>query len=125
MKKAFFAIVLLAPALAWGKPKPADYSVAIHVQSSQLVAECYEALGHTFCEGKQHLSVSIDGRKYELNSKGESDFALRTGVYKAKLIVDDEPSTDNPPRAYEIHDVYEFLFPDGKTRKYSVVGESE
>ena len=127
MKRAGIALLVAMPVLAWGKPNPADYTVAVHVQSSQLVTACIGIGDHAFCGIKQHLQVVVGGRKLELNSKSEGDAVLRTGDYKAKVLIDDQTDVGDPAPAYEIRfsDTYEFLFPDGKTRKYSVVGESE
>jgi hypothetical protein len=44
---------------------------------------------------------------------------LRVGDYKAKV------EKDNTQRTYEYERVYEFLFADGSTRRYWVVGEDE
>ena len=125
MKKALFAILFMLPALAWAKPKPADYTLTVHVQSSRLVQECSDwGLGRTACGRSLYLNVVIDGKKYELYGGGD-DYLLRLGDYKAKLLPDDSSTSDNPPPAYEYRPSYEFLFPDGKTRKFSVVSESE
>jgi hypothetical protein len=125
VNKALFAIVVLMPVLSWAKPKPADYAITVHVQSSHVVSWCNDILGHANCDTKQHLSVIIDGKKYELDSYGDYDSMLRTGDYKAKLLPDEQRVGDIPLGTYEYRRKYEFLFPDGKTRKYSVVGESE
>jgi len=116
MRNALFVILLLAPALAWAAkpgPSPADYPITVHVQSSRLI--------NTF-SGKdapmfQHLTVLIDGKKYELEAGGGS--LLRVGDYKAKV------EKDNTQRTYEYERIYEFLFGDGSTRRYWVVGEEE
>ena len=44
---------------------------------------------------------------------------LVLGDYKAKLVKDEHRTT------YDSYQVYEFLFPDGKTRKFQVVGQIE
>jgi hypothetical protein len=44
---------------------------------------------------------------------------LALGDYKAKLVKDEHES------AYDSYQVYEFLLPDKKTRKFVVVGQSE
>jgi hypothetical protein len=124
MKKLLFAILFLSSTLAWGKTKPEEYTVTVHVQSSGLVSLCNER-SDTLCGLRQHLNVIIDGKKYEMISGDFPEVALVTGAYKAKLIPDDSTSSDNPPKSYEYHQKYEFLFPDGKTRKYLVVGASE
>lgn len=82
-------------------------------------------MGGCNLELRQHLDVVIDGKKFELNSTGFSNAALAIGDYKAKLLDQDAPSKDNPPKSYEFHQKYEFLFPDGDTRKYVVMGASE
>ena len=124
MKKALFAILFMASVLAWAKPKPTDYTLTVHVQSSRLVLACDQGLGGTFCGRRLYLNVAIDGKKYELDGGGD-DYLLRLGDYKAKLLPDDSSDSDNPPPAYEYRRKYEFLFPDGRIRKFSVVGESE
>jgi len=114
MKTTFLATLLLA--LAWSAPaapNPADYTITVHVRSSRLV---------NMFAGKdaflaQYLTVSINGKKYELEAAGGS--RLRLGDYKAKV------EKDNSPRPYEYDRAYEFLFADGSTRKYWVVGEEE
>ena len=114
MKKILIAILLIAPALSWAdkpKPNPVDYTVAVHVQSSRLLQFCGDGM-------RQDLSVAIDGRKHELQAwfKGE---LLRVGDYKAKITLDETK------HSYEYSRTYEFLFPDGQTRLYYVVGETE
>jgi len=121
------AILLLTPVLAHAKwkPNPADYPVPIHVHSSELAVGCRVFIGGCGLELKQHLNVVIDGKKYEMNNTGFADAPLLTGDYKAKLLDEDSPSKYNPPKSYEYHLKYEFLFPDGETRKYVVVGASD
>jgi hypothetical protein len=123
--KYFFAILLLTPVLAWGKPNPAEYTVAVHVQSSHLVNTFSYVLSHSSWDQKQQLDVVIDGKKYEMISKDYPSFALMIGDYKAKLLPDDFQEGENLPKSYEYHQQYELLFPDGKTRKYVVVGATE
>ena len=120
MKRVIFAILLIAPTLALAqKPNPADYTIAVHVQSSRLVEFCTDVTrGSNICIWEQQLSVTIDSKKYELQS-GNAKALLRVGDYKAKIIEDKSEHT------YEYARTYEFLFPDGKTRKYFVVGETE
>jgi hypothetical protein len=66
----------------------------------------------------QGLNVVIDGKKFQLfNSFNGGLLAL--GDYKAKLIKDDRKTP------YESDRAYEFLFPDKKTRKFFVSGQSE
>jgi hypothetical protein len=95
-------------------PNPADYSVAVHVQSSRL-----NGSGAPFQGLHQELSATIDGKHYELQSWDQSFDVLRTGDYKAKLIKKEEA------RPYEYEWIYQFLFADGKTRNFLVVGEDQ
>jgi hypothetical protein len=121
MKKIFilFAFLLLSPNLARAeKPKPnsADYTIDIHVQSSRLVMECGGGVG---CRLMSHLNVVINGKKLELSAGLSREDLLRVGDYKAKI------AKDETTRTYEYLRTYEFLFADGQTRLYSVVGETE
>ncbi|MGA3370672.1 MAG: hypothetical protein ABSC48_02810 [Terracidiphilus sp.] len=114
MKKVLFSMLLMLPALAWAEKKPAanpaDYTVAVHVQSSQVIDR--------FQMATQLLDVIIDGKKYELEAWHSFD-VLPVGDYKAKK---------SQEKIFPNHDYsrrYELLFADGTTRSYAVVGESE
>jgi hypothetical protein len=108
MKKAAFVVVLLCSAWAWaGNPNPAEYRLNVHVSSSRLT------------EGSRPwLSAIIDGKKCELQGVG-TEAVLAPGDYKAKLIKDEHKTS------YDSFQVYEFLFPDMKTRQYHLVGITE
>jgi hypothetical protein len=114
MKKLVFVILLLSAfSFAADKPNPADYNIKVHVSASSLVEHVIPL-----------LNVVIDGKNYQLlsekdtrNSKGVAIITL--GDYKAKLVVDEHNST------HEVTQVYEFLFSDGRTIKFDVVGTSE
>jgi hypothetical protein len=114
MKKFFIVILLMAFVLACAEEmpaqNPADYTISVHVQSSQVVDR--------FQSSEQYLNVTIDGKKYQLAS-GPSLKVLPVGDYKAKI------SKDKIAKTHEYSRVYELLFADGTTRKYTVVGESE
>ena len=47
------------------------------------------------------------------------DDLLRIGDYKAKII------KDGTPGSFEYQRIYEFLMPNGGTRQYKVVAETE
>jgi len=116
MKRIILAAALMAPALALAEtPNPADYTVPIHVASSRLIIECPSG---TNCGNVQHLNAVIGGKKFELERWVDGN-VLRIGDYKAKLI------EGKQPRAEEYTRSYEFLFSDGKTGTFAVVGESE
>jgi hypothetical protein len=129
------AIVLLfLSGFCWAeKPNPSDYTVAVHVQSSQLVSVCSGVLGKTECEIRLRLNVLIDGKRLVLDGKPlmvnlDNSGVLRTGDYKARLVVtyktrmggDDAPVPDYVDRRK-----YEMLFPDGQAHEFQLVGESE
>lgn len=108
MKKFLAVVVLLFSAFAWAEsdPNPTDYTLKIHVSSSRITEH-----------NSLRLTATIDGKKIELSSVGPA--LVVPGDYKAKLIRDDHK------HAYDFYQVYEFLFPDGKTRKYYLVGITE
>jgi hypothetical protein len=109
MKKLALVVVLLFSALAWaGKaPVPAEYTINVHVISSRLIEG-----------GWSRLTVIIEGKNYEL--QGNPTLALLApGDYKAKLVKDEHKTS------YDSYRVYEFLFPDLKTRQYHLVGVTE
>ena len=114
MKKLAIAVLLLFSALAWagGEPNPADYTINVHVSSSRMVLQG-DAISFN-----QELNTTIDGKKYELRCSSINAL-LALGDYKAKLVRDDHRT------AYDSYRVYEFLFPDNKTRKFEVVGVTE
>jgi hypothetical protein len=127
MKKLLIALVLLLPKLAIAKVNPSDYNLATHVQFSRLTTDCHDILGRAYCTKRPDLGIVINGKKLELLGKDDSDAALRTGDYKARILSGGASDTADPIPAYEIDDknTYEFLFPDGKKQKYSIIGESE
>lgn len=108
MKKTLAVVVLLFSAIAWARSNqnPTDYNLTAHVSSS-----------HIDEHNTLTLKVTIDGKKIEL--RGSGPIPLVPGDYKAKLIRDDHRNT------YDSFQSYEFLFPDGKTRKYDLVGIAE
>jgi hypothetical protein len=114
VKKITLGTLLLFSLFAWAgtNPNPAEYSVNVHVSVSRVASDGVYL-------GYQRLNVVIDGKKYELESEIRPGTLLALGDYKAKL-VDDEHKA-----AYDSVQVYEFLFPDKKTRKFAVVGQIE
>jgi hypothetical protein len=109
MKKIALPILLMCSALAWaGKQSNlADYPINIHVTAARLTDM-----------SELRLNVVIDGKSYELQGITTVSL-LALGDYKAKLVKDEHRTT------YDSYRVYEFLFPDGKTRQYHLVGISE
>jgi hypothetical protein len=119
MKRAIFVLLLLAT-IASATPNPDQYSISVHVSSSNWVMRPSTSGPLLF----QRLSVIIDGKKYELEATirwGNTSNVpvLALGDYKAKLVQDAHKN------AYEFAQTYEFLFPDKKTRKFIVMGQTE
>ena len=116
MKFLVFAFLLCFSACVWAAPqtKPADYDLNVHVNASRMGLEGNSTLWH------QQLSVTIDGKKYELQSIGAVPQLLAVGDYKARLVTDDHGKGN-----YDSWQVYEFQFPDKKTRRFLVVGQLE
>jgi hypothetical protein len=109
IRPALFVLLLLA-ALAPAAPAPDVYSTNVHVISSHFPFPRVAG---------QYLNVIIDGKKYDMNGPTDGGFLLALGDYKAKLVKDEHKTS------YESVQVYEFLFPDKKTRRFEVVGQSE
>jgi hypothetical protein len=122
MKEVGLSILLLLSTFSLAAPNPAEYSINVHVISSRWVMEPSILAGP---EPFQKLNVVIDGKKYELEAPtlkvnlqaGVALLAL--GDYKAKLV------QDKHKNGYESSQAYEFLFPDNRTRKFTVVGRIE
>ncbi len=120
MKIALFAILLTVPALALAdKPNPADYTIVVHVQSSRLVIDCGSTFKGSNCDSELQMDVLIGGKKYEIQDERPNSSVIHVGDYKARIVKEDTSHSYSYTRTYEI------LFPDGTTRTYAVVGESE
>ena len=118
MKRAVWAFLLAAPCLFLGEkpaPSPAHYTVAVHVTASHHVMQCSSGL----CGWHEVMEAVISGKKYQLSENSDRIDLLRVGDYKAQIV------KDETTRPYEYMRTYEFLFADGKTRDYVVVGEEE
>ena len=111
MKKIIVVVLLLISVLAWARTgsDPAEYTVNVHVSSSRIDVG----------RGYQLLNVVIDGKKYELGSELRLGRLLALGDYKARIVKDEHKA------AYDSVRLYEFLFPDKKTRRFLVVGQLE
>jgi hypothetical protein len=106
MNGALLVVLLLLGTLAPAAQTPDQYPINVHVTSSYQLP----------CG--QGLDVVIHAKKYQLCGVPRGGL-LALGDYKAKLTKDEHQT------AYESSQEYEFLFPDNKTRKFGVVGQSE
>jgi len=116
MKHGFLAFVLLFSSSVWGAlpAKQAEYNINVHVSASRTVKHSESAPRY------QYLNVTIDGKKYELESVLGVRGLLILGDYKARLVTDEHGRGD-----YDSRQVYEFQFPDKTTREFFVVGQVE
>jgi hypothetical protein len=115
-KITILAILMLSSAYAWtgSDANPAEYTINVHVITSRVAIEM--PLGHAW--QYQVLNVVIDGKKYELKCKSMNG-VLALGDYKAKLVHDEHKT------GYDSSQVYEFLLPDKKLRRFEVTGQTE
>jgi len=94
-----------------------DFPIKVHVSASE-VRPC----GPISPYYTQCLAVLIDAKKYELaciTGLGGVKLPIHPGDYQARLVKEEAKEAGEFDRKYEI------LFADGKTAKYSVVGEFE
>src|SRR5690348_15691934 len=101
-------------AFTYAIPSTADYTVTVHVSATRMVRYGNSTAHH------QNLAVTIDGKKLELESLDLPNSLLMLGDYKAKIVKDRRGTGE-----YDSWRVYELLLPDGKTRQFVVVGQSE
>ena len=106
MKIAALLILLSLATLALATPPPNDYTINVHVTSSYIL------------NGDQGLDVLINAKKYQLGGPLKGGL-ITLGDYKAKLVKDEHQTP------YLSTQEYELLFPDNKTRRFSVRGQSE
>jgi hypothetical protein len=108
VKKIMLAILLSLSAYTWAgtSANPADYSINVHVSQSR------NKTGRS-----QRLKVVINGKNYELVAYN-SLMLLALGDYKARLVKDQHSGSAS-------EQVYEFLIPNEKPRKFRVIGETE
>jgi hypothetical protein len=116
MHHRFLVLLLLVSNSLWAASpaKPAEYNVTVHVSASRVIKHSESAPRY------QYLGVTIDGKKYELESELAVGDVLLLGDYKARLVRDDHGRGD-----YDSRQVYEFQFPDNKTREYRVIARLE
>jgi len=121
MKRTLAVLALAIPALGFAAaPNPQEYSIQVHVAKSWIAVEC----GGGGCSPAVRLEVLMEGKKYELEDQKSRSAVLKPGDYSARLLKN--PRAINISHAaYDDVKVFEFLFPDGQTRKYDLVGEEE
>lgn len=123
MKNLAFAFLLSSLALASAhrvyaadaKNDPSLYTLTVHVSASEYAPPDDVT--------NEILTVTIDAKHYRLRggtTSAKNKFALiNPGDYQARLTQDEHKT------GYESRQKYEFLFPDGTTRSFQVIGQSE
>lgn len=115
MKHFTLFVLLLSSLLCSAQPAASDYNINVHVSESRLVPS------HCSLDTYQSLVVTIDGKKYELESLDNPNALLTLGDYKARLARDQQ--REGP---YDSYRVYEFLLPsNNKKRQFVIVGQFE
>jgi hypothetical protein len=116
MKSRLLPLALLVCRPIWAVPpaKPAEYKINVHVSASRTVKHSESSPRY------QHLDVTIEGKKYELESVLGIRELLMLGDYKAKLVTD-----EHGKGGYDSWRVYEFQFSDKRTREFFVVAQLE
>jgi hypothetical protein len=99
----------------WGAPaapaaKQQAYNISVHVSGGRIVKHSESAPRF------QYLNVTIDGRKYELESMKGANELLALADYRARL------SSDEHNRGYDSRQVYEFQFPTKEPGSFSWSG---
>jgi hypothetical protein len=105
------------------KNDPSQYPLAIHVSASAY-APRYD-FGR-IDESSEIVTATIDGKHYQLLGPTSTPYVgkcchglLNPGDYHAKLVKDEHKT------AYESLQEFEILFPDGTTRRFQVISQSE
>ena len=96
-------------------PDPGQYTLTVHVSAAEY-APHYDVTN-------QILTVTISGKHYRLwggTVSAKNKYALiNPGDYPPRLTVDEHKTI------YESRQSYEFLFPDGTTRRFDVIAKLE
>jgi hypothetical protein len=117
MRKFFLSVSLLLLAGLFIRPAQAAdqplYPLQVHVISCESRAD--DSNWNYF----QVLSVTLEGRKLQLESYSTRQWILHPGDYRARMVKESKNGAAEYSREYEL------LLSDGKTVKYTVIGESE
>lgn len=116
MKKIALLTVLLA-GIASAAPTQNGGTVNVHIYATHWFVSPSPA--GMYSTEVEKLDAVISGKKYELEADAKGVWLMPLGDYKAKRV----KNARNP--AGETSQTYEFLLPNGQTRKFIVVGESE
>lgn len=96
------------------------FPVTVHVYAAHWFTTLCTSGGGDACD-LQSLDITIGGKKFQILTSDyrHEIWLMKLGDYKARLVKDAHKPTG------ETHRVYELLLPNGQTRRFVVVGESE
>ena len=131
MKNWFSAVVLFVIVLGCShgalgadtKNDPSQFPLAVHVSGSGYAPSYDFSL---FSSIQEIISATINGKHYRLIGPTSSartflrgNGLINPGDYHARLTTDDHKTV------YESLQQFEILFPDGSTRRFNVIAQSE
>jgi hypothetical protein len=117
MRSIALTVLLLAPSAIFAatKPDPADFTVTVHVISSESTyVSCDVPVTYY-----QVLDAVVDGQQLRMQSGTTLSYGvLALGDYKARK----SPSVRSPKwaTAADVFEAYDLLMPDGTARTYRV-----
>jgi hypothetical protein len=123
----FFSLALLCSLSASGANKkndPGQFPLAVHISASAYIPSLdYSSRAVLWNEV---VTATIDGRHYQLfgptsdpHIEACCNGLINPGDYRAKLTKDEHATS------YESRQTFEILFPDGSTRPFQVIAQSE
>ena len=114
----FFSCLTLAVTNPARAADPADYPLSLHISAST-----YGSPANPLFE---LVTATVGGKHYQLQGPTSSakifthgNGLINPGDYRAKLSMDEHKTS------YESLQQFEILFPDGTTRKFTVIGQWE
>ena len=106
------------------KPDPSQYTLAVHISGSAYDPFSIDRTSAANMPS-EIVTVTLNGKHYQLLGPTYSahtkccDGLINPGDYHARW------STDEHKTSYESLQELEILFPDGATRRFSVIAQSE
>ncbi len=98
-------------------------STKADVVETKVVHPCYQTGNSVSCLTALDIKAVIDGRTFWLEAAKPKydlkDGLLELGTYKVRLLDDEHPIDSKFKRSYT------FIYPNGKTEDYFVIGESK
>jgi len=95
------------------KNDPSQFPLAVHVSASTYAIPTNTGYGYEL------VTATIGGKHYQLGGPPKGNGLLNPGDYQARL------SMDVHKTRYESLQQFEILFPDGTTRRFDVIAQSE